>query len=397
LTKKWLESRDPKSGRRHDETPGRKPDGNKLFLKVVSPTKRYWIVRLKLKSRDTELSVGVYPATSITAAREARDKLVGEAHGGKHPRGGFRTSRSTPAAASKIPTFRQTAETYILGHENSWGRRHTQHWRSAIRDYCGPIADVPIPNVTTNMILEILTLIWSKKPETARRLRAQIETVLAAGYVRLDLDRANPARWKGWLDKQLPKIDRENVQHHPAMGYEDVPALMARLRQTNSVAAQCLALTILTATRTSEARQAQWGEINLGARAWAIPEQRMKKRRRFRVPLSGAAVAILEQRRQAAPDSEWVFTASWSKRPLSTDAMAKSLKRMKLDADVTVHGFRASFRSWCKSRGVQFEAAEEALAHVSGDATVKAYDRDDMFELRVTVMEEWARHCMGAK
>jgi integrase len=395
LTQRWLAGRDPKSGKRRDETAGRWPDGNRLFLKITKTGKRYWTVRIKLKGRDTELSVGPYEEMTIEAARLERDKLVGESAVGRHPRGGWRTS-PTAAPSSKVPTFGETAEKHIAANERRWSRRHAQHWRSTIQAYCATIVDVPVADVTAGMILEILEPIWTTKPATAHRLRAQIEAALAAGYVRLGLDRTNPARWKGWLDKSLAKIDHSSVRHHPALPYADVPALMDQLRSsTGSVAAQCLAFAILTATRTQEARLASWVEIRKG-RLWVIPKERMKKRRELRVPLSDAAVEILERRHQAAPDSKWVFTASWSEKPLSSGAMAKFLDRMGLDNDATVHGFRASFRSWCKSQGENFEAAEEALAHVSGNKTVKAYDRDDMLELRGPLMARWAEYCMSS-
>jgi integrase len=395
LTKKFLEGRDPKSGKRRDETPGRWPAGNRLFLKVIAPGKRYWTVRIKLKGRDTELSLGAYPEMTIAAASKERDKLLGEASSDKHPRGGWRTVRSP--ASSKTPTFGEQAERYIAAREGGWSARHAAQWRYGVRVYCESIIDVPIPDIDTDMVLGILGPVWSEKPETGRRLRERIEAVVSSGYVRLGLtDKANPARWKGWLDdSELPRLDRRKlVRHHPALAFKDIPAFMARLRTAESASARCLEFTILTAVRTSEARLVRWSELDLGARVWTIPAARTKKGRQHRVPLSSAVVELLE-RRVGDGANEYVFLAPRSKRPLSEGAMAQFFKRSGFGS-ATVHGFRAAFRSWCKNRGVPFDVAEECLAHVSGDRTVQAYDRDDQLELRARVMEEWGHFCAGS-
>jgi integrase len=392
LTKKFLEGRDPKSGRRRDETPGRWADEGGLFLKVTKSGGRYWTVRLKFGRRDTELSVGPYPKTTIQDARKERDKVKGDYSRGKHPRGSWRNAAAS-ASSSEAPTFGDEAERFVAAREGQWSRRYTAQWRRIVEVYCESIVDVPIPDVTTAMVLEILEPIWSEKPETARRLRERIEAILGAGYVRLELDKASPARWKNWLSQSLVKIDRPSrVRHHPAMSFENIPAFMARLKALEIISARCLEFVVLTAVRTSEARLAEWSEIDWGGRIWNIPASRMKKRKPHRVPLSEAAIGLLERCQAVSGASRYIFRTPHSERPLGLDAMAQLVQRMGI-TDATVHGMRAAFRSWCKNRGVPYELAEECLAHVPGDKTVRAYDRDDALELRAEWMKRWGQHC----
>jgi integrase len=394
LTQKWLAGRDSRSGKRRDATPGRWADGNKLFLKVTTAGRRYWTVRLKLRGRDTELSIGTYPAMAIETARLERDRLVGDAAGGKHPRGGWRAS-AAPSKAS--PTFGEIAERYINAREGAWGRRHAVQWRTTIRDYCVPILDVPVPNVTTLMVIDILGPIWSTKVETARRLRGKIEAVLAAGYVLLDLEeKANPTRWRGWLDKSLPKHDRSTSRNHPALPAEDMPNFMARLRALEGVSARCLEFTALTAVRTANARLAKWSEIDVGRRVWEIPGHRMKVKTKtpFRVPLSEAAIALLERCRRDVEASEFVFFVPTSRKPLSSEAMRQFLHRMRVNA--TVHGFRATFATWAQNEGMPRDLREMSLAHVAGDRTKRAYARGEAFKLRAFWMARWGEYCSAA-
>jgi integrase len=322
---------------------------------------------------------------------------LGEASAGKHPRGGFRTSPATPP--SQAFTFVAVAETYISAREGQWSRRHAAQWRSVIRDYCEPIINIPIPDITTSMVIRILSPIWTSKHETARRLRERIEAVLSAGYVQLELvDKANPARWKGWLDKSLPEIDRHaRTRSHPAMASGDIPKLLARLRAAEGVSPRCLELTILTAVRTGNARLAKWVDIDLKRRIWEIPGSQMKVRTKtpFRVPLSSAVVKLLERLRADAGANEYVFTAPRSKRALSSEAMRQFLRRMGI-ADVTIHGFRASFATWAQNAGMPRDLREQSLAHVLGDRTERAYARSDAFELRAKWMEKWGRYCTSS-
>jgi integrase len=238
-------------------------------------------------------------------------------------------------------------------------------------------------------VVVVLEPLWSEKTETASRVRGRIESVLAwatvAGYRRGD----NPARWKGNLDQLLPKATKvRKVEHHAALPWQEVPAFVADLRKREGAGARALEFAILTAGRSGEVRLATWEEIDLKAKLWTVPAERMKARKVHRVPLSDAAVALLK----ALPRSErsrYVF-ASASGTSLSDMTLSAVTKRMNVNA--VPHGFRSSFKDWARSCTTYAdEVSELALAHVNSDATRAAYARGELLPKRMLLMRDWAR------
>jgi integrase len=221
-----------------------------------------------------------------------------------------------------------------------------------------------------------------------------VEAVLDWAKVRGYREGENPARWKGHLSNIFPPRSKaRKVEHHPAMPYAEVPAFMASLRAEVGLAPDALEFTILTAARTDETLRAQWSEIDFDKALWTVPGDRMKKGREHRVPLSKPVLAILRERHAATGGQGFIFPGMRPKKPLSNMAMAKVLERMKRD-DVTVHGFRSSFRDWvAESTNYPGAVAEAALAHILGDKTEAAYQRGDLFEKRRKLMDAWARYC----
>jgi integrase len=251
-----------------------------------------------------------------------------------------------------------------------------------------------VDEIDTTAVLEVLQPLWASVPETASRLRGRIETVLDAARARglIGQHEANPARWRGHLDKLLPKRQKLTRGHHAAMPFAEVPDFMGRLRERDAVAARALEFTILTAARSGEVLGARWEEIDFERAVWTVPATRMKGGREHRVPLSSRALAILK-RLDEARISEFVFPGQRQGKPLSGMAMEMILRRMNADG-VTVHGFRSSFRDWCGEVSTfPREVAEAALAHVAGDATERAYRRGDALDKRRTLMEAWAQFC----
>jgi len=234
-------------------------------------------------------------------------------------------------------------------------------------------------------------------PETASRLRGRIETVLDAAKAKGHIGRneANPARWRGHLDKLLPRPSKLSRGHHAAMPYADVPAFVAEIRQRAATAARALEFCILTATRSSEALRAAWEEIDLDAKVWTIPAERMKAGRPHRVPLSGRAAEILKEM-GAGRSGDFVFPGQRPGRPLSNMALEMFLRRAQ--SEYTTHGFRSSFRDWAGNETTfPRELAEHALAHVIGDKAEQAYRRSDALTRRRELMEAWARYCEGGQ
>jgi integrase len=289
--------------------------------------------------------------------------------------------------AVKAMTFDQCADAYITAHDPSWSNpKHRQQWRNTLRDHASPtIGDLAVSAIDTGLVLKVLEPLWASRPETASRLRGRIESVLDWAKVRGLRDGENPARWKGHLDHLLPARARvRKVKHHPALPYGEIDALVTLLRAQEGTAARALEFLILTAARGGEVIGATWHEIDMDAAVWTIPAERMKGGREHRVPLSDRALAILEGMR--GRDRELVF-------PLSEKAMAMLLRRIGRN-DVTVHGFRSTFRDWAaETTAYPNHVVELALAHAISNGVEAAYRRGDLFEKRRHLMDDWARYC----
>jgi integrase len=222
------------------------------------------------------------------------------------------------------------------------------------------------------------------------QLRARIELVLDAARAlgHIDADRANPARWRGHLDKLLPK-QRVQPRHHPAMPYADLPDFMDKLRRDPNIATKALQFLILTGVRTNEAIGATWDEIDLDGKLWVVPGKRMKMGLEHRVPLGDAAIDLLRaQLAKRRGKQAHVFPGVRPSGPLSNGALVAAMRRLGA-SEYTVHGFRSSFRDWAADHGVDFDVAEAALAHKTGNSTAKAYLRSTMIARRRGVMEDW--------
>jgi integrase len=312
-----------------------------------------------------------------------------------------RNAKAAAVAKADVPTFGTMADAYLKAHEAGWRNpKHRQQWAMTLREYCRDIRNVPVNQIDAKAILRVLTPIWTATPETASRLRGRIEVILASAQVAgwIDADRANPARWRNWLDHMLAAPKKLGSRgHHRAMDYRDLPAFMARLKETPGTASLALAFTVLTACRTSEVVNAVWGEISFADAVWRVPGSRMKMGQPHDTPLSEQALRILGDARAIArkppTGDSFVFPGGRPRMPLSSMAMAMLLRRMDV-TDATVHGMRSAARSWMADTGVAFELAESALAHTTG-GVVAAYQRSSLLERRRPIMSAWARYVCG--
>jgi len=386
------------------KAPGILIDGKGLRLKItVNPKtqelRKNWIWRGKVDGgRVREVGLGSIATVSLEVVRKRAQALREQARAGIDPIAAREAERAQKATeAARALTFEQCAERYIAAHEASWkNAKHRQQWANTLKAYAYPLfGKVPVADVSQGMVMQILEPLWAEKTETASRLRGRIEAVLDWATVRGLRRGDNPARWRGHLDKLLPKRSRaRKVQHHPALPYAELPGFMAKLREAEGLAACALALCILTATRSSETLEARWSEIDMDARVWTIPASRMKAGREHRVPLSAEALKLLKllkpQKRQKV---EFVFPGAKPGRPLSNMAMLQVLRRMKR-TDIVPHGFRSTFRDWCAERtNYPREIAEAALAHVNADKAEAAYRRSDLFDKRRQLMTQWSAYC----
>lgn len=271
-------------------------------------------------------------------------------------------------------------------------QKHADQWVSTLTDYAFPIiGDKALDEIDTEDILEILQPIWTTKTETASRLRGRIERILSAATTRKLRSGINPALWRGHLSNLLAQPRRvTRVKHHPALPFTEVPQFIERLQGRDAMTALALEFLILTAARTGEIIGAKRSEVT--DNLWVIPAERMKAGRTHRVPMVPRAVEILELAKVRDPNSEYLF--SGNRRPLSNMAMATLLRRMQ--CQVTVHGFRSSFRDWTSEATRHSpELAEMALAHTVGNKVEAAYRRGDLLEARRQLMLDWEAHCMG--
>jgi len=259
------------------------------------------------------------------------------------------------------------------------------------------MGNMPVAEIDTDEVMRVLEPIWTTKTETASRLRGRIEFVLAWAAVRRYRGETNPARWKGHLDQLLPNPSKvQKTVHHAAMPYGDAPTFMATLVTQQGLDAAALQLAILTASRTNEVLGAKRSEFDLAAGLWTIPAGRMKAGREHRVPLSSDAVALVKTLLEAS-SHEFVFPGQKKGRPLSDTAMLNLLKRTGHN-DLTVHGFRSTFKDWAReTTHYPNEVSEAALAHVIGDQTEAAYARGDLFNKRAGLMQDWADYLAGRK
>jgi integrase len=247
--------------------------------------------------------------------------------------------------------------------------------------------------VDVGLVMKAIEPIWTAKPETAGRVRGRIESVLDWATARGYRQGENPARWRGHLDHLLPARSKvQRVEHHAALPYAELAAFMDELRQQEGIAARALEFAVLVVGRTGEVIGAKWSEIDFKARLWTIPGERMKAGREHRVPLSDAAIAILEER-AARRESEFVFPGSRTGRPLSNMSLLMLLRRMGR-GELTVHGFRSSFSDWCAEQtSFASEVREMALAHTVGDKVEAAYRRGDLLKKRYQLADAWGRYC----
>lgn len=372
-------------------------DGDGLFLRVKATGARSWAFIWRRGGKRFEIGLGSYAGgtrpVSLAAARVKADAVRTILAAGGDPRAELQDRKPT----APVVTFGQIADEYIDTMAPKWkGDKTLVAFRRFAEKYAAPIREVPVASLSTEDIVGVLRPLWTEKAETGRKVRERIKQVLDHAKARGLRTGDNPAEWRGHLDQILPSMEKLTRGHHPAMPYQDVPAFLAKLRQSQAVGSRLLEFTILTAARAGEARNATWDEIDLEAAVWTVPGERMKAGKLHRVPLSARAVAILQEM-QGRAVNELVFPGQREGRPVSEMTLGKTLKTNGAGQFVT-HGFRSSFRDWAGNETTfPREVAEHALAHSAGDATELAYRRSDALQKRRALMDAWDQHCEGEK
>ncbi|MBX7539649.1 tyrosine-type recombinase/integrase [Qipengyuania sphaerica] len=368
--------------------PGRYGDGDGLFLLVGKGGAKSWMVRIQKDGRRRDIGLGSASKVPLKLARERAIAVREQVEAGIDPVAERRK-------AAGIPTFREAAKLVHAEHKASWkNAKHKAQWLSTLENYAFPaFGDRSVAQIDAAAVRDALAAIWLAKPETARRLRQRIRTVIdwavAKGY--RDSSLAMPV-----IDKALPK-QRAKVRHHAAMPYAELPVFMRVLRETESMGRLALEAVILTAARSGEVRLATWDEVDLDAATWTIPAERMKAGREHVVPLSTPAVDLFKRLKAHRRDGDGpalVFPGMKRGKPLSDMTLTKAMRDM--DRSETPHGFRSTFRDWVAEQTTfPADLAEAALAHAVSDKTVAAYQRGTMLEKRRELMASWADYCDG--
>ena len=360
-----------------------------LYFWIKDNGNKYWLMRYTFQGKRHDLSLGAFPEVSIAEAKKKATDLRQQINNGINPKQTRQIAE--PVSEPETPTFEEFALEVINNKKIEWSNpKHALQWDMTLRVYAFPvIGQKTVDQVNMQDILTILTPIWEKKTETASRLRGRLEWILAAATTKGLRTGMNPALWRGLLETILPSPKKiKRVKHHEAMPFLQLPAFMTCLREQDCMSALALEFLILNANRTSEVTMALRSEVE--GNLWTIPWNRMKKRVEHRVPLCQRSLDILAIAAAKEPESQYLF--SINKKHLSNMAMDMLIRRMNLD--VTVHGFRSSFRDWAAElTNHSNEVVEMALAHTISSKVEAAYRRGDLLEKRRALMADWQEFC----
>jgi integrase len=348
-----------------------------------------WVGRYQRHGERHEIGLGSCSIYNLSEARKRWRRWRQVRDDGLDPlaekrRGGKRRSR----------VFRHCAEAYFEANKSGWrSAKYAADWLNSLIMHAFPLlGDRQVADIDTAAVLSVLKPIWQSKTQTAGRVRQRIETVLDAAKTNGERSGENPARWSGHLENLLPQVGKvAPVEHLTAIPFAEMPMLVKILRAEAGPVARALEFLILTVARTDEVREAPWSEIDLASRLWVIPASRMKAAREHRVPLSGAALALLEAL-PAGLLGDLLFTRPGSREALSERAMLDLLNRLLPNRRLTVHGLRSAFSDWAaEETGFADVLVELALAHKAATEVELAYRRGDRFKKRVALAEAWAR------
>ena len=386
---------------------GRTSIGGGIYLSITPGGSASFGYRYQIKGNRRQIGLGAYCPVNNTLSivRSKALNIQGMISQGIDPidqRAKDSAAKETEDLTKTLnaikneATFKVVAIEYIDTKKAEWkSQKHTAQWLNTLVTYAFPkIGSMPVDNIDTKHILEVLKPIWNTKTETASRVRGRIELILDYAEVQKWRTGSNPARWKGHLKAILPSPQKiAEVKHHEAMPYEELPAFIGKLKHMDGMGARCLEMLILTGLRTNECTGAKWREIDVNKRLWTVPKERMKKGVEHRIPLSDQAMELLttlfEQR-----TNEYIFPSpSIENRGISNGTMDALLKREGYKP-YTVHGFRSTFRDYITEKtNTAWRTGEEALAHKLADKAEAAYQRGDLLEKRIVLMQTWSDYC----
>ena len=370
-----------------------------LYLQVSKQGTKSWLYRYTspLTKTRREMGLGSFNFVSLAQARQYATDGKRLVINGEDPIEERKKEQiKIQLKQARNLTFKEIAEACIAAKAPEWkNAKHSQQWNNSLEAYAFPIlGELPISDITTDLILKALEPIWITKAETASRVRQRIETIWDYGKARNYVSGENPARLRGHLDKILSKtVKVKRVRHFPALPYDNIGIFLKELRQRKGYSALALEFLILTAARTSEIIGAKWAEIDLEKKVWTVPASRMKVEKEHRVPLCLRAIEILTNITSNRNPEEHVFSGWKQNTGLSNNALLALLKKMGR-SNITAHGFRSTFRDWAAEEAHTFanETIELALAHTIKNKAEAAYRRGDQLERRRELMAAWSTY-----
>lgn len=387
-----------------------------LYLRVIGNS-RAWVLCSALGTRINRsgkevvrrlnMGLGPYPEISLSEARDKARELRKQIREGIDPLQRKREAKiQAVRKIARTKTFAQCAQNFLEDKKAEWkNEKHAKQWESTLKTYAFPIiGEMPVAAVDVEAVLRVLrqeirdgdtvSPLWNARNETASRLRGRIESILDWAKVSKLREGENPAAWQGNLKHALPAPAKiQKVEHHPALPFKEIGAFMVELRKREGLSARALEFAILTAARSGEVRGATWSEIDLDARTWTVPTERMKAAKAHTVPLSDSAYQLLK-RLPRIVGNDLLFPSPRGKE-MSDQVFNKLFERMER-TNITAHGFRSTFKDWARScKGTEYadEISELALAHVNSDQTRAAYARDQLLQQRALLMQDWAEYC----
>lgn len=381
-----------------------------LYLQVsvnknTGKIRRSWIYRYKSAFGWTRsMGLGSFKAISLKTAKELAEEqakvrqLVTE--NVEDPidnrRRARRLAKEKYALSVKI-SLKQVTEEFLENNGAQWSDSYTQKWRRMFERHLHQLNQTHVHDIGKTDVISALSPIFKNTPRQGKILQEHLETVLNwcvhKGYIT-----TNPAKWKANLAFEF-KNHGHKTEHMKSLPYKDAPAFWNKISQTDSVPSRAIRFIMLTAVRSGEATNATWDEFDLENKVWTIPASRMKMKKEHKVPLSDAAVALLKQLTQKNAHTNeknmniYVFPGRKPNEPIS-DTSLRLLKNTLNYKNITIHGLRATFRTWADEQtSYPHEVKEAALAHAIPSATEKAYVRGSLFEKRKQLLDEWAAYC----
>ena len=369
--------------------PGRYSDGAGLHLYISRTGRKSWVHRITIAGRRRDIGLGAFPSVTLAKARQKAYENRAIVAEGRDP--------LAEKHASPMPTFRDAAHVVHEANKPRWRNpSHIAGWIQTLERHAVPkLGRMPLDEIDRRDVLEVLTPIWTTRPETARRVRQRMRTIFRWGMAHGFME-TNPAGEA--IDGALPPMPKVKA-HFRALPYQEVASALeiVEASQASNASKLCFRFLVLTAARSGEARGATWSEINLEDRVWRIPGGRMKGGAEHRVPLSRQAIELLSEAATLREGAGLVFPSPLKKgEPLSNMSLMKVLRSVGLAERTTVHGFRSSFKTWTlEQTDTPWDVSEAALAHILGNSTEQAYARSDLFERRRVLMQQWADYLLG--